>query len=110
VITPATGRDLRDEGIRQLELVSTFDDWPDRAFRVIAHLADTGRPFTAEHLRELVGDPAPPGLMGTASRRAATAGPITSVGVEVAERRERAPAWFECGGGCNDWSLTIYER
>jgi hypothetical protein len=48
--------------------------WKAKADAAIRELASSGREFTAEDLRALVGDPLRPNSMGSAFQRAARAG------------------------------------
>jgi hypothetical protein len=58
----AAARAAREAGMERAEAAEM--DWSERADRAIAHLASTGRPFSPDDVRDLVGDPAHPNAMG----------------------------------------------
>jgi hypothetical protein len=94
------GAELRDRGHRQLDLASLWDPWPERADAALEYLARTGREFTAEDVRAMVGDPDRPGAMGGRLLAAAKKGLIERVGFRQAERSERRSGWLAVWRGC----------
>lgn len=72
--------------------------WWDCAMRAVTHLADSGRPFTANDVT-LLGVPAPdhPNRWGALLRSAHTAGLIEAAGFTQSSRPSRA------GGVCRVW-------
>ena len=84
------GRRRRDEG-QQVATYATDVSWTLAADRAIADLAATGRPFTAEDLRAVVGPPVGShNSMGPVFMRAARAGLIVGIGYRQATRTEAA--------------------
>lgn len=65
------------------------DQWNERAANVITYLAESGKPFTADDVRELAGDPSRVNALGAAMSRAAKAGIIDRVGTQNASRPSR---------------------
>ena len=84
--TPATGPELRDQGLRRA--AQADPGWLTVAADVIADLAATKRPFTAEDVRCRAGEPVVANAVGVALRRARLAGLIETAGVDVANRPE----------------------
>ncbi len=83
-------RARRDRGLRLVRLAEgPICPWTAQANRAIAELARRGTPFTAEDLRELIGDPPRPGLLGAAFHAAARAELIECIGYQPSERPER---------------------
>lgn len=61
------GEMLRDEGtaaVREAQDRDDLGEWNEAASKVLVRLALSGRPFTAEDLREFVGDPPRANAMG----------------------------------------------
>jgi len=83
----ATGLELRDAGVAQVER-NTPEWWKAEAARAIATLAAAGRDFTAEDVRAVAGDPpSHPNAMGAAFLRAASEGAIIKVGYRSPVRK-----------------------
>jgi hypothetical protein len=85
----AAGEALRDEGARQA--IDAADTRGRLAGEQAIHdLAATGRPFTAEDVRDLIGAPlgCRPNVLGGLFLRAAKAGVIEAVGYQPARRAE----------------------
>ncbi len=68
---------------------ATSSSWGDRAHNAILALAATGKPFTALDVREQVGPPPNPNMVGPALSSAAREGIITKVGGTTSTRRLR---------------------
>lgn len=84
-----TGKDLRDEGVVSVD-GHTPEAWRDSAQLLIAQLASTGQPFTAEDIRSAVGDPPNHhNAMGAQIIGAAKAGLIEKIGYTQPTRRSR---------------------
>lgn len=68
----------------------SFDrDWSDEALETLERLAADGIEFTADHLIELVGEPASPNAIGAVFGKASRAGLIRMVGVSTSRRISR---------------------
>jgi hypothetical protein len=68
----------------------SFDrDWSDEAIEALERLAADGIQFTADHLIELVGEPASPNAIGSVFGKAARAGLIRCVGYTTSRRITR---------------------
>lgn len=81
-----TGAARRDAGAEQVD-ENTSETWRAACDRAIATLARKRRPFTAEAVRDLVGDPPHhPNAMGSRFLAAARAGLITRVGYAPSAR------------------------
>lgn len=65
------------------------EEWKARADQAIARLAALGKPFTAEDVRAICGDPEHVNAFGSRLAYAARKGIIRSVGFEEAERPSR---------------------
>jgi hypothetical protein len=63
--------------------------WADRAHNAILALAATGKPFTANDVRDQVGPPPKPNMVGPALSSAAKQGLIVKIGGTAATRRPR---------------------
>lgn len=72
-----------------MSIDATSSRWADRAHNAILALAATGKPFTATDVRDQVGPPPKPNMVGPALSSAAKAGIITKVGGTTATRRPR---------------------
>lgn len=85
------GRRRRDDGMRAASQ-NTVVGWKGLAERAIRELADSGRTFTAEDVRERAGRPlgSHDNAMGAAIGKAARAGIIEAVGYTQAQRPEAA--------------------
>lgn len=84
-----TGEELRDAGISQVEK-NTPLDWRSSAQFAIANLAVAGKPFTAEDVRDLVGDPPNhSNAMGAQFMVACKAGMIRRIGYAKPRRASR---------------------
>lgn len=80
------GAALRDEGVALADEAAT-DWWRSCADRAINTLAATGRPFTADDVRELgVPDPASPKAWGARFLMASRQGRIVRVGYQPSRR------------------------
>lgn len=82
-----TGHDLRVEGVARVDR-ATDDNWKTRCDFVIRRMAQSGLPFTAEDVREQVGDPAHPNAIGSRFLKANKGGVIARVGYRTARRPE----------------------
>ncbi len=94
---PATlaelNRLLRDRGLTLAE-ANADRWWKSCAVAGIDHLASTGRPFTADDLRDLgVPDPGHPNHVGAQFMAAARAGIITPCGFAQSRRPSRHANW-----------------
>jgi len=78
------GRELKEQGVDRV--ASRSIDFQDRAALAIGRLAMRGKMFTAEDVRELVGDPPHPNAMGAALRIASREGAIIACGWKEASR------------------------
>lgn len=84
-----TGKDLRDEGVASV-YGHTPESWRSSTQLLIAQLASNGQPFTAEDVREIVGDPPNHhNAMGAQFIGAAKAGLIEKVGYTQPTRSSR---------------------
>jgi hypothetical protein len=83
-----SGRGRRNKGIKRVK--SQTPDWWLQGFsRALFVLKAKGKPFTAEDIRELTGDPPNhPNAMGAAVNSAVRSGQIQLVGYERAKRKE----------------------
>jgi len=91
------GRRLRDEGMaRAGEAEDRAGRWREAALRWVEVLA-AGEDFTAEDVREAVGDPVRPNAMGAVFNTARRHGLIVLVGLTTARRSprhaSRLPVW-----------------
>lgn len=84
------GAALRDEGQQRAERSS--GTWSEAASEAIVLLAERGQPFTANDVRDLVGDPPVPNSMGTAITNAHRAGLIRFLRYERSARTKRHAA------------------
>lgn len=85
---PDAGPGLRDRG-QQLALDATDGWWRSTAAAAVEHLASTGEPFTAEHVRDLgVGEPRSQAAWGALIRAYARRGMVERVGYRPASRPE----------------------
>lgn len=101
----SAGRELRDRGLQQLDFTQvTFgvDPWVGNAMRALEWLARSCPLFDADTLRERVGDPPNPPLMGMVFKRAQREGWIESVGFRVSDRAERHAAPIRTWQGVRD--------
>jgi hypothetical protein len=83
----SAGRTLRDRGVEQV--LSASEPWKAAAIRCLRRFAQEGRQFTADDLREAVGDPPRQNAMGAVFNLAAAWGWIRRVGVEESPRPTR---------------------
>lgn len=80
------GQALRDQGVAQVD-ANTDPDWKALVDRVIAQLAATGQPFTADDVRaQGVPEPAQPQAWGSRFLAAARAGHIRRIGYQPSRR------------------------
>lgn len=80
------GQALRDEGVRVAD-ENADDFWKATADQAIDHLASTGRPFTADDVRDLgVPDPTSPRAWGARFLTASRQGRIVRVGYVPSRR------------------------
>jgi hypothetical protein len=63
--------------------------WNESCDRVISHLAKIGEPFTADHVRDLAGEPDHCNALGARLSLAAKAGRIECIGFETSTRASR---------------------
>jgi hypothetical protein len=82
-----TGHDLRDEGVARVDR-ATDADWKGRCDSVIRTMAQSGLPFTAEDVREWVGNPPRQNAIGSRFLKANRDGIIDKVGYRMARRPE----------------------
>ena len=83
------GELLKEFGIAAVSK-STPEDWRESCDKAIAELAATGRAFTADDIRRLVGDPPNhPNAMGARFVAAAKAGILRKVGYQSPLRASR---------------------
>lgn len=95
---PSDVRQLRDYGDSMADAVRdagaqaafSFDrDWSDAAVEALEELAADGREFTADDVRDRVGEPESPGALGAVFRGAAAAEQIKLVGYRRSRRLSR---------------------
>lgn len=82
-----TGLELREEGVARVDR-ATDAKWKSRCDTVIRTLAQSGLPFTAEDVREQVGDPPRQNAFGSRFLKANSSGLIEKVGYQTARRPE----------------------
>ncbi len=85
------GAALRDVGT-SYAWAAESEAWKEAAERGLDYLIRRGTTFTADALRELVGDPPGPNSLGALFRAAAQQGRIERVGFQPATRPERHAA------------------
>jgi hypothetical protein len=83
----AYGQQLRKQGMRRV-LDATDLRWKQAANKALAHLAESGQPFTAEDVRAIAGDPPRPNAMGAILRAGARRHDLIKVGRQPATRPE----------------------
>ena len=59
------GRARRDKGIRLIDTATMFDPWRHNAERAVRNRCYIGQPFSANEIREDVGDPPRPNMFGS---------------------------------------------
>jgi len=83
------GRKLRDAGVSSV-LTNELDAWKRDASQALAMLASNGEPFSADDIRERVGNPPHHfNAMGAVFRVASIQGLIRRVGYEQSTRSSR---------------------
>jgi hypothetical protein len=79
---------LRDRGMALASLAEP-EEWKQRARGCLSYLIGLGTPFTADDLRELIGDPEHVNVVGALFSAAAKAGKIRCLGTRPSTRPER---------------------
>ena len=82
-----TGEELRDEGVARADR-ATDSEWRDAADAMITTLARGGHEFSAEEIRQWVGDPSNPNAWGGRFLAAIKRGIIRRIGYRQAKRPE----------------------
>lgn len=80
------GRDLKNEGIDEINSNPAMAPWRAVARQAIIRLALSGREFTSEDVTDIVGQPGHPNAVGAVLNGAARAGLIYRVGFKGADR------------------------
>jgi hypothetical protein len=105
---PADLEQLRDYGAGLADTVRdvgaqaalAFDrDWSDAAADALRKLAARGMTFSAEDVRDLVGDPPTPNAFGAVFLQASRAGVIEPVGFVKSRRIQRHRSWTQTWRG-----------
>jgi len=79
------GQILKDEGVAQV--TRNNKEWVEDAMEVIHWFAGLDEPFTADNIRQMVGDPPHPNCIGAAFRNASKAGKIKFEGYQQSKRK-----------------------
>jgi predicted HD phosphohydrolase len=82
-----TGSILRDEGVARVDR-ATGGEWRDSCDAVIRTMAQSGLPFTAEDVRDWVGEPHHPNAWGARFLDARRSGIVDRIGYRTARRPE----------------------
>ena len=82
------GEALKKRGMALASLAEP-EDFKQRARGAMSYLIGLGVPFTADDLRELVGDPEHPNVVGSLFSAAAKAGQIKCLGIRASSRAQR---------------------
>ena len=82
------GERLKEEGMAQVALAES-PLWIHAADKAVRFLAAIGRPFTADDVRDLAGDPRHPNAFGARLNAHARTGLIRRVGYRPSDRAER---------------------
>ena len=89
------GEILRDEGM-ETALENTPESYRSKAADIILALAQQFEPFTVEDVRDCVGDPPRPGMMGAIIAAALRRNLIRSIGFVKAKRPSSRARYLQC--------------
>jgi hypothetical protein len=95
------GEILRDRGM-ETALEATPEEYRSKAADMVLTLAQHGGEFTVETLRDHVGDPPRPGMMGAIIAAALRRNLIRSIGFVKAKRPSSRARYLQCFVGAVD--------